>query len=113
MLRLPDAARLDSAVLRRIGETVELSLAGLRSKKRIDAVLGKVPAGFRPSRHQSQCTTDGDFEHVRVSVDAAGSASITATQPKQAAGLSGASTSLVWLTDDEWPTKMPGKDWRG
>jgi hypothetical protein len=48
-----------------------------------------------------------------VSVDAAGSASITATQPKQAAGLSGASTSLVWLTDDEWPAKMPGKDWRG
>ena len=112
LLRLPDATRLDNAVLRRVGDTVELSLSGLRSKKRIDAVLGKVPAGFRPSRHQSLCTSDVDFEQVRVSVDAEGSAAITAAQPKQAAGLASTSTSLVWLTDDEWPTKLPGKDWR-
>jgi len=112
LLKLPDAARLDNAVLRRVGDTVELSLSGLRSKKRIDAVLGKVPVGFRPARHQSLCTSDVDFEQVRVSVDAEGSAAITAAQPKQAAGLASTSTSLVWLTDDEWPTKLPGKDWR-
>ena len=112
LLKLPDAARLDNAVLRRIGDTVELSLSGLRSKKRIDAVLGKVPVGFRPARHQSLCTSDVDFEQVRVSVDAEDSAAITAAQPKQAAGLASTSTSLVWLTDDEWPTKLPGKDWR-
>jgi hypothetical protein len=112
LLRLPDAARLDQAVLRRVGDTVELSLAGLRSKKRIDAVLGKVPVGFRPSHNQSLCTSDADFEQVRVSVDASGSAAINASQPKQAAGLAPTSTSLVWLTDDEWPAKLPGKDWR-
>jgi hypothetical protein len=99
-------------VLRRVGDTVELSLAGLRSKKRIDAILGKVPAGFRPSRHQSVCTSDTNFEHVRVSVDADAKAAITAAQSKQAAGLVSTSTSLVWLTDDEWPSKLPGKEWR-
>lgn len=112
LLKLPDAARLDRAVLRRVGDTVELSLAGHRSQKRIDAVLGKVPVGFRPARHQSLCTSDIDFEQVCVSVDAEGSAAITAAQPKQAAGLASTSTALVWLTDDEWPTKLPGKDWR-
>jgi hypothetical protein len=111
LLRLPDAARLDNAVLRRVGDTVELSLSGLRSKKRIDAVLGKVPAGFRPSSHQSLCTSDADFEQVRVSIDAEGSAAIQASQPKQAQGLAATSTSLVWLTDDQWPSKLPGKDW--
>ncbi len=111
-MRLPDAARIDSAVLRRVGDTVELSLDGLRSKKRLDAVLGKVPAGFRPSRHQSLATADADFSSVRVSVDGSGTASIAAAQPKDATGLSSTSTSLVWLTDDEWPTKLPGKDWR-
>ncbi|NBV46991.1 MAG: hypothetical protein EBR86_15495, partial [Planctomycetia bacterium] len=113
LLRIPEAVRLDSAVLRRIGDTVELSLTGLRSKKRIDDALGSVPVGFRPSRDQSICTADADFEQVRVSVDADRSAAIHAAQPKQASGLTATSTSLVWLTDDPWPTKMPGKDVRG
>ncbi|MFZ4082973.1 MAG: hypothetical protein ACOYKN_17225, partial [Pirellula sp.] len=112
LLELPEGARIDTAVLRRVGDTVELSLAGLRSKKRIDAVLGKVPAGFRPSRHQSLCTSDVNFEHIRVSVDADGKAAITASQTKQAAGLAATSTAMVWLTDDEWPSKLPGKEWR-
>ncbi|MFN9347536.1 MAG: hypothetical protein ACK6DQ_13155, partial [Planctomycetota bacterium] len=112
LLDLPEGARLDNAVLRRVGDTVELSIDGLRSKKRIDAVLGKVPAGFRPSRHQSLCTSDGNFEHVRMSVDADAKASITATQSKNASGLVSTSTAMVWLTDDEWPSKLPGKEWR-
>lgn len=112
LLRLPAAARIDQAVLRRVGDTVELSLDGLRSKKRLDAVLGKVPAGFRPTRHQSLCTTDADFAHVRVSVDG-GSAAIAAIQPASAEGLDATSTSMVWLTDDQWPAKMPGRELRG
>jgi hypothetical protein len=32
LLELPEGARLDNAVLRRVGDTVELSLAGLRIK---------------------------------------------------------------------------------
>ena len=112
MLELPEGARLDNAILRRVGDTVELSLAGLRSKKRIDAIIGKVPAGFRPSNHQSLCTTDTNFEQVLVSVDADAKAAITATQAKQASGVSSTSTSLTWLTEDEWPTKLPGKEWR-
>jgi peptidoglycan/xylan/chitin deacetylase (PgdA/CDA1 family) len=112
LLRLPDTARIDSAVLRRVGDTVELSIDGLRSKKRLDAVLGKVPAGFRPSRHQSLCTSDADFSRVRVSVDGSGTASIAASQPKEADGLTSTSTSMVWLTNDDWPAKLPGKDWR-
>jgi hypothetical protein len=112
LLDLPEGARIDNAVLRRVGDTVELSIDGLRSKKRIDAVLGKVPAGFRPSRHQSVCTSDDNFEHVRVSVGADSKASITASQAKNASGLVSASTAMVWLTDDEWPSKLPGKEWR-
>jgi hypothetical protein len=112
LLELPEGTRLDNAVLRRVGDTVELSLAGLRSKKRLDAMLGKVPVGFRPSRQQSLCTSDSNFEQVRVSVDADGKAAITASQAKQASGLVSTSTSLVWLTDDEWPSKLPGKEWR-
>ncbi|MFM8495517.1 MAG: hypothetical protein ACKOEM_08325, partial [Planctomycetia bacterium] len=81
-------------------------------KKRLDNVIGTVPAGFRPARPQSACTADSDFQHVRVSVDSDGSAAIRADQPKDAAGLAATSMSLVWLTDDAWPSKMPGKDWR-
>jgi hypothetical protein len=47
-----------------------------------------------------------------VSVDADGKAAITASQAEQASGLVSTSTALVWLTDDEWPTKLPGKEWR-
>jgi len=112
LLRIPDAVRLDNAVLRRVGDTVELSLSGLRSKKRLDNVIGAVPAGFRPARPLSLCTADSDFQHVRVAVDADGSAAIRADQPKQASGLASTSMSLVWLTNDPWPSKMPGKEWR-
>ena len=75
-------------------------------------MLGKVPAGFRPSRQQSLCTLDLNFEQVRVSVDADAKAAISASQAMQASGLVSTSTSLVWLTDDEWPSKLPGKEWR-
>ena len=112
LLKLPDVAKLDGAVLRRVGNTVELSLSGLRSRQRLHAVLGKVPAGFRPSQHQSFCTSDAEFQHLRVSVDAEGSGEISATQPPAATGLAKVSTSVVWLTDDQWPAKLPGKDWR-
>ena len=112
LLKLPVDARLDHAVLRRVGHTVELSLHGLGSKKRLNAVLGKVPAGFRPSQHQSLCTTDDDFQHIRINVDGSGAADISAAQPASAKGLERTSTSLVWLTDDEWPAKLPGRDWR-
>ena len=47
-----------------------------------------------------------------MSVDADAKAAITATQSKQASGVSTTSTSLTWLTEDEWPTKLPGKEWR-
>jgi hypothetical protein len=99
-------------VLRRVGNTVELAISGLRSKKRLKAVLGKVPDGFRPSHHQSLVTSDSDFHHVRFEVGSKRSPTIAVNQPASADGLSDVSTSLVWLTDDEWPSKLPGKEWK-
>ena len=112
LLKLPDAAKLDYAVLRRVGHTVELSLSGLRSKQRLNALLGKVPAGFRPIHDQSLSTSDGDFQPIRVNVEGNGSAEIRTAQPSNATGLDKTSTSIVWLTDDEWPAELPGRDWR-
>jgi hypothetical protein len=108
LLKLPDATRIDNALPRRVGDTVELSIDGLRTKKRLDAVLGKVPAGFRPSRHQSLCTSDADFAYVWVSVDGSGTAAIAAAQLQDADGLASTSTSMEWLTVDERPAKLPG-----
>jgi hypothetical protein len=103
---------MDGAVLRRVGNTVELSITGLRSRKRLRAVLGKVPEGFRPSHHQSLVTSDDEFHHVRFEVGAKRAASIAVRQPTSADGLAAVSTSMVWLTDDEWPAKLPGREWK-
>ena len=111
MLDAPAGATFDNAVLRRVGNTVELAISGLRSRKRLRAVLGKVPDGFRPSHHQSLVTTDDEFHHVRFEVGAKRSASIAVHQPASAEGLAAVSTSMVWLTDDEWPGKLPGREW--
>jgi hypothetical protein len=111
LLDTPAGAALDGAVLRRVGNTVELAISGLRSRKRLRAVLGKVPEGFRPSHHQSLVTADDEFHQVRFDVGAKRSASIAVQQPASAEGLASVSTSLVWLTDDEWPNKLPGREW--
>jgi hypothetical protein len=112
LLDAPAGAAIDSAVLRRVGNTVELAINGLRSRKRLRAVLGKVPNGFRPSHHQSLVTADNEFHQVRFEVGSKRSASIAVQQPASAEGLSAVSTSLVWLTDDEWPAKLPGREWK-
>ncbi|MFM8406639.1 MAG: hypothetical protein ACKN94_04900, partial [Pirellulaceae bacterium] len=112
-LKLPAGSKLDSAILRRVGDTVELSLRGLRSTKRLNAVLGKIPAGFRPSFPQSVLTSDGDMQPMRVSVSGGNAPDLSVAQGKDAGGLGATSTSMVWLTNDEWPAKLPGKAVRG
>jgi hypothetical protein len=112
LLRTPAGAAIDNAVLRRVGNTVELAISGLRSRKRLRAVLGKVPDGFRPVHHQSLVTADDEFHQVRFDVGSKRSSSISVQQPASADGLSKVSTALVWLTDDEWPSKLPGRDWK-
>jgi hypothetical protein len=97
-MRLPNGGGLDRAVLKRVGDTVELSLLGLRGSRQLKGLLGKIPAGFRPSLPHSLVTADESFRQVRVSVDAAG-------------GLGKVSTSLVWLTNDAWPSTLPGRPW--
>jgi len=47
---------------------------------------------------------------VRVSVDA-GNANVSVAQPAAAGGLGKVSTSLVWLTNDAWPSTLPGRPW--
>jgi hypothetical protein len=111
-LKLPSGARVDHAVLRRVGDTVELAITGLRSRDRIDAVLGKIPEGFRPSHAVSLVTADDGFRPVRIGVEAKTSARLSVSQAKGAEGLSHVSTTIVWLTDDKWPTRLPGKEWR-
>jgi len=111
LLQLPKSVKMDHAVLRRIGDTVELSLAGLSSKAALNAGLGKIPAGFRPDHAQSLVTSDSDFRLVRVSVEAKRSADLTVNQPPSANGLSPVTTSLVWLTNDAWPKELPGVEW--
>jgi hypothetical protein len=112
-MKLPAGARLDRAILRRVGDTVELALHGLRSNRRLRAALGRIPTGFRPAHHQSLVTADQDFRHVRVAVDGASSAGVSAAQPASADGLDPVSTSLVWLTNDSWPSTLPGREWKG
>jgi hypothetical protein len=112
-LKLPTGSKLDSAILRRVGDTVELSLRGLRSAKRLNAVLGKIPAGFRPSFPQSVLTSDGDLQPLRVSVSGGNAPDLSVVQGKDGGGLGATSTSMVWLTNDEWPAKLPGKAVRG
>ena len=107
-LRLPPGAKIDNAVLRRVGDTVQLSLTGLRSTRRLKALLGKVPAGFRPHHPHSHVTADEAFRQLRVSVEA-GSANVTVNQPAAADGLDKVSTTLVWLSDDAWPATLPGR----
>jgi hypothetical protein len=97
-------------LLRRVGDTVEMSLLGLSSNKAINRVLGKLPAGFRPAHHQSLVTCDGRFQQARVEVSA-NSGAVEVSQPKGAESLGAVSTSLVWLTDDDWPRTLPGRDW--
>ena len=109
-MRLPSGGGLDRAVLKRVGETVELSLVGLRGSRQLKGLLGKIPAGFRPSLPQSVVTADEGFRQVRVSVDG-GNAGVSVNQPAGAGGLGKVATSLVWLTNDAWPTTLPGKPW--
>lgn len=109
-MRLPSGAGLDRAVLKRVGDTVELALIGLRGSRQLKGLLGKIPAGFRPSLPQSLVTADEGFRQVRVSVDA-GTAAVAVSQPAAAGGLGKVSTSLVWLTQDAWPTTLPGRPW--
>jgi hypothetical protein len=111
-LKLPAAAKIDRAILRRVGNTVELSLVGLRSKSALNEVLGKIPAGFRPTYHQSQVTADKDFNQLRVSVAGGTTAELSANQPADSDSFASTSTSLVWLTNDDWPSKLPGKESR-
>ncbi len=112
LLRLPKSVKMDQAVLRRIGDTVELSLAGLSSKAALNAGLGKIPSGFRPDHAQSLVTSDSDFRLVRVSVESKRSADLMVNQPPSADGLSPVTTSLVWLTNDAWPKELPGEEWK-
>jgi hypothetical protein len=112
LLSTPDGAAMDNAILRRVGDTVELAISGLRSHKRLKAVLGKVPDGFRPSHHQSVVTSDAEFNPVRFDVGAKRGATISVLQAASSDGLSPVSTSLVWLTDDNWPVTLPGKEWK-
>jgi hypothetical protein len=110
LMRLPTGGGLDRAVLKRVGDTVELSLIGLRGSRQLKGLLGKIPAGFRPSLPQSLLTADEGFRQVRVSVDA-GNAAVAVAQPAETGGLGKVSTSLVWLTQDAWPTTLPGRPW--
>jgi hypothetical protein len=109
-MRLPSGGGLDRAVLKRVGETVELALVGLRGSRPLKGLLGKIPAGFRPSLPHSLVTADEGFRQVRVSVDA-GNAGVSVAQPAGSGGLGKVATSLVWLTNDDWPTTLPGKPW--
>jgi hypothetical protein len=109
-LRLPAGGGLDRAVLRRVGDTVELSLVGLRGNRQLKGLLGKIPAGFRPALHQSLVTADDAFRQVRVSIDAGG-ANLAVAQPSGTSALGKLSTSLVWLTNDAWPATLPGRPW--
>ena len=111
LLRLPDAARLDSAILRRVGDTVELTLNNLRSKTAINQIVGRIPDGFRPIHAQSQVTSDNDFRLLRVDVESRKTADLSLRQAKSTDGLSSTSTSLVWLTNDDWPSRLPGKEY--
>ncbi|MFM8583572.1 MAG: hypothetical protein ACKOFW_19075, partial [Planctomycetaceae bacterium] len=111
LLRLPDAAKLDSAILRRVGDTVELTLNNLRSKTAINQIVGRIPDGFRPIHAQSPVTSDADFRLVRVDVEPRKSADLSLRQAKASDGLSSTSTSLVWLTNDDWPSRLPGKEY--
>jgi hypothetical protein len=112
LLKLPGDSKLDSAILRRVGKTVELSLEGLRGKSAINGILGRIPDGFRPAYHQSLVTSDGDFRMAKVDVAATNTAELSVRQPKGTEGLSPTATSLVWLTDDDWPAKLPGREIR-
>jgi hypothetical protein len=112
LLRLPGDSKLDSAILRRVGRTVELSLEGLRGKSAINGILGRIPDGFRPAYHQSLVTSDTDFRMAKVDVAATNTAELSVRQPKGTEGLSPTATSLVWLTDDDWPAKLPGREIR-
>ncbi|MFN9373074.1 MAG: hypothetical protein ACK6D3_14430, partial [Planctomycetaceae bacterium] len=112
LLKLPGDSRLDSAILRRVGKTVELSLHGLRGKSAINGILGRIPDGFRPAHHQSLVTSDADFRMAKVDVAAANTAELSVRQPKGTDGLSPTATSLVWLTEDDWPVKLPGREIR-
>jgi hypothetical protein len=107
-MRLPNGGGLDRAVLKRVGDTVELSLLGLRGSRQLKGLLGKIPAGFRPSLPHSLVTADESFR--QVSVDA-GNANVSVAQPAAAGGLGKVSTSLVWLTNDAWPSTLPGRPW--
>jgi hypothetical protein len=109
-MKLPSGGGLDRAVLKRVGDTVELSLIGLRGSRQLKGLLGKIPAGFRPSLPQSLLTADEGFRQVRVSVDS-GTAAVAVAQPAETGGLGKVSTSLVWLTQDAWPTTLPGRPW--
>jgi hypothetical protein len=111
LLRLPDAAKLDSAILRRVGDTVELTLNNLRSKTAINQIVGRIPDGFRPIHAQSQVTSDTDFRLLRVDVESRKTADLSLRQAKSTDGLSSTSTSLVWLTNDDWPSRLPGKEY--
>ena len=112
LLKLPGDSRLDSAILRRVGRTVELSLEGLRGKSAINGILGRIPEGFRPAYHQSLVTSDTDFRMAKVDVAATNTAELSVRQPKGTDGLSPTATSLVWLTEDDWPAKFPGREIR-
>jgi hypothetical protein len=112
LLKLPGDSKLDSAILRRVGKTVELSLEGLRGKSAINGILGRIPEGFRPAYHQSLVTSDVDFRMAKVDVAATNTAELSVRQPKGTEGLSPTATSLVWLTDDDWPIKLPGREIR-
>jgi len=110
-MSLPSGSKIDRVLLHRVGDTVELALEGLSSKKQLDRVLGKLPAGFRPTNDQSLVTCDGRFNHLRVDVHG-GTGAVAVAQPKGAAELGKTSTALVWLTNDEWPKTLPGREIR-
>ncbi|MFM7522079.1 MAG: hypothetical protein ACKO9B_16655 [Planctomycetota bacterium] len=111
LMSLPNGSKVDRVLLHRVGDTVELAIEGLASKKQLDRVLGKVPAGFRPTNDQSLVTCDGRFNHLRVDVHG-GTGAVAVVQPKGAAELGKTSTALVWLTNDEWPKTLPGREVR-
>jgi hypothetical protein len=108
---MPSGSKLDRLILRRVGDTVEMSVVGLSSRRALNKALGKVPVGFRPALDQSLVTCDDRFTQVRLDVRG-GSGSVVATQPKAAEDLAETSTSMVWLTNDEWPRTLPGREWR-
>jgi hypothetical protein len=111
LVSMPSGSKLDRLILRRVGDTVEMSVVGLSSRRPLNKLLGKVPVGFRPTQDQSVVTCDDRFTQVRLDVRG-GSGSVVASQAKTAEALAETSTSLVWLTDDEWPRSLPGREWR-